>query len=327
MPRTETRQPNASFDEWMRGSAARIETALGAALPPPGGAAPILVEAMRYATLGGGKRIRPLLVFAAGELVDAPAARLDACACAVEMIHAYSLIHDDLPCMDDDDLRRGRSTTHKVYGEAQALLAGDALQALAFEVLARGLDTVSDTTVSDSATASDSDDAPRVLRAAAPVARMCMALAHAAGVDGMAAGQSIDLAAVGKLPDRAALERMHRLKTGAMLTVSATLGLMAAGTPAPAALQAITRYSEAIGLAFQVVDDVLDVVSDSATLGKTAGKDAANDKPTFVTLLGVEGAREHASRLARDARVALAGFGKRADHLVALADLIVTRIH
>lgn len=313
MPRTEQ-----AFDVWMRASSARIESALEAALPTAGGTAPILRDAMRYAALGGGKRIRPLLVLAAGEIGSAPAALLDACACAVEMVHAYSLVHDDLPCMDDDDLRRGRPTTHKVFGEAQALLAGDALQALAFEVLARALEAA--------APAAGKPVTAAAAGSGAPAVPMFVELARAAGVDGMAGGQSIDLAAVGKLPDRAALERMHRLKTGAMLSVSATLGLLAGGMPQPAALVAMKRYSEAIGLAFQVVDDVLDVVSDSATLGKTAGKDAANDKPTFVTLLGVEGAREHATQLAREANGALAVFGDRADRLVAIADLIVTRI-
>ncbi|MGE0310356.1 MAG: polyprenyl synthetase family protein [Lautropia sp.] len=306
---------SADFAAWMASTGRRCDAALEAALPAPGGAAPVLVDAMRYAALGGGKRVRPLLVHAAAALGEPPAALVDACACAVEMIHAYSLIHDDLPCMDDDDLRRGRPTTHRVYGEAQALLAGDALQALAFEVLARGL-----------ASAGEADGAGTGARGPVPAARMVVALAAAAGVGGMAGGQSIDIAAVGRLPDRASLEQMHRLKTGALLSVSATLGLLAGGEPDPDAVRAIDRYGESLGLAFQVVDDVLDVVSDSATLGKTAGKDAAHDKPTFVTLLGVDGARDLAARLAGQARDALHGFGDRAGRLAGLADLIVTRI-
>lgn len=297
-----------SLADWMKATGGQVEAALERCLPSDAHPAPLLAQAMRYAVLGGGKRIRPLLVHAAGELGRAPTDVVAACACAVELIHTYSLIHDDLPCMDDDDLRRGRPTTHKVYGEAQALLAGDALQALAFEVLATAL-------------AGASARARRL-----PAGTMLAALAHAAGVDGMAGGQSIDLAAVGKPLARDALEQMHRLKTGAMLGVSVRLGLLAGGETDATAAAAIDRYSQRVGLAFQVVDDILDVVSDSATLGKTAGKDAASDKPTYVSLMGVDAARELATRLRGEAIDALGCFGDRGARLAGLADLIVTRV-
>ena len=241
-----------------------------------------LSEAMRYAVLDGGKRLRPLLVLAACEAVRGnPEAALRA-ACAVELIHAYSLVHDDMPCMDNDVLRRGKPTVHVKFGEAGALLAGDALQALAFELLAP-----------------EGDAVPTVVQA-----RLCRLLARAAGHEGMAGGQAIDLASVGLALDESALRRMHRMKTGALLQGSVVMGAVC-GAPTPAVLDALRGYGAALGLAFQVVDDILDVTQDSATLGKTAGKDAAQSKPTYVSLMGLEGARAHADDLLAQALAAL----------------------
>jgi farnesyl diphosphate synthase len=295
-----------AFDTWSADVLARTESALDALLPRAVGADALarLHESMRYAVLGGGKRVRPLLAPAAGELTGAPAAALDRAGCAVELIHAYSLVHDDLPCMDDDVLRRGKPTVHVVYGEALAMLTGDALQALAFRAVAEAAVT----------------GVP-----AAAVVRMTAELADAAGSVGMAGGQAIDLAAVGGAPDRPALEDMHRRKTGAMLGAAVRLGAWC-GEPLDAAgSAALDDYCAAVGLAFQVVDDVLDVAADSATLGKTAGKDAANDKPTYVSLLGLGPARELAAELGAQAHRALAGFGARGARLGALADLGVHR--
>ncbi len=293
----------STFAAWLAARAQRVELALESALPPAGESPARLHEGMRYAVLGGGKRVRPLLVYAAGECTRAPDAVLDAPACAVELVHAYSLVHDDLPCMDDDVLRRGKPTVHVVYGEAQAMLVGDALQALAFEVLADALSRGA---------------------SAGAVAAMVRELARAAGSLGMAGGQSVDLAAVGVRLSREALETMHRMKTGAMLRASVMLGALA-GEHDAATLAALDRYASAIGLAFQVVDDVLDVEADSATLGKTAGKDARHDKPTYVSVIGVEASRAWAARLREHALEAVAPLGARASRLAELADLIVLR--
>ena len=273
---------DTAFRDWTAHSLTQVEAALSQWVPlsAPAG----LGEAMRYAVLDGGKRLRPLLTLAAARAV-AGAAELPAAlrsACAVELIHAYSLVHDDMPCMDNDVLRRGKPTVHVAYGEAQALLAGDALQALAFELL----------------TPEDGSVAPAVQ------ARLCAALARAAGHHGMAGGQAIDLAHVGLAMTEAALRDMHRRKTGAMLEVSVHMGALSAGADGPT-LACLQRYAQAIGLAFQVVDDILDVTADSATLGKTAGKDQANDKPTFVSLLGLAGAQAQAQTLLQDALAAL----------------------
>lgn len=291
----------SDFATWMRAQGARTEAALDAALPSTDTIPHTLHEAMRYAVLGGGKRVRPLLVHAAGEVAEAAPEACDAAACAVEMIHAYSLVHDDMPCMDDDDLRRGRPTVHKAYDEATALLVGDALQTQAFIVLA---------------------ETP----ALAPEARLKLVaeLALASGSVGMCGGQAIDLQNVGRAMTRDALEGMHRMKTGALLRASVRMGALC-GRIDPAGLAALDRYAAAVGLAFQVVDDILDVTADTATLGKTAGKDAANDKPTYVSLLGLDAARALASQLRTDAHEALAGFGARAGRLAELADLIVLR--
>ncbi len=294
----------AGFDlaVWTSRQLQRVEDALGLALAADGPAS--LGEAMRYAVQGGGKRLRPLLVLAACEAVQGQAQAALRAACAVELIHAYSLVHDDMPCMDNDVLRRGKPTVHVRFGQAQALLAGDALQALAFELL----------------TPADGVDG-------AIQARLCGLLARAAGAQGMAGGQAIDLANVGRRLDENGLRQMHHLKTGALLQASVTMGAACGDAPA-AAGQALERYGAAIGLAFQVVDDVLDVTQDSATLGKTAGKDAANDKPTYVSLLGLAGARAHADALLAQAQAHLAASGLRDTRaLAALADMLVRRTH
>ena len=265
----------------------RVEQALSAWVVgfDQAGPAAALGEAMRYSVLDGGKRLRPLLVLAACDAVGGNDAAALRAACAVELIHAYSLVHDDMPCMDNDVMRRGKPTVHVQFGEAGALLAGDALQALAFELL---------TPQGETADAVDP----------AMQARLCALLARAAGLRGMAGGQAIDLASVGKPLDSAALHEMHRLKTGALLQASvmmgAACGTLAAGSRA-AVEAALAAYGWAIGLAFQVMDDVLDVTADSATLGKTAGKDAAHDKPTFVSLMGLAGAQAYARRLLAEA--------------------------
>jgi farnesyl diphosphate synthase len=255
---------------------------------------------MRYAAQGGGKRIRPLLVFAAGELGNSNPEVLDAAAAAIEMIHAYSLVHDDLPCMDDDDLRRGRPTVHKAFDEATALLVGDALQTKAFEVLV-GTQGTAEMRLS-----------------------LIGELSKASGSLGMAGGQAIDLESVGQKIDLAALKQMHAMKTGALLSCAVRMGAITAELDA-AALLKLTQYSTALGLAFQVVDDVLDATADSQTLGKTAGKDAADDKPTYVTLMGLEYAQNQAKELQAQALDSLSGFGSSADALRALAKLVVER--
>ena len=262
-----------------------------------------LSDAMRYAVLDGGKRLRPLLVLAACEAVRGnPEAALRA-ACAVELIHAYSLVHDDMPCMDNDVLRRGKPTVHVKFGEAGALLAGDALQALAFELLAP-----------------EGDAVPAAIQA-----RLCRLLARAAGHEGMAGGQAIDLASVGIALDESALRRMHRMKTGALLQGSVMMGVACGETPATAQ-DALRSYGAALGLAFQVVDDILDVTQDSATLGKTAGKDAAQSKPTSVSLMGLDGARAHADDLLVQALASLdASHLHDTQALRALAVMVVRR--
>ena len=262
-----------------------------------------LGEAMRYAVLDGGKRLRPLLVLAAAEAVGADAPAALRAACAIELIHAYSLVHDDLPCMDNDVLRRGKPTVHVRYGQAQALLAGDALQALAFELLTP-----------------PAHEMPVQVQAA-----LCGLLARAAGYAGMAGGQAIDLASVGRHLDETALRQRHRLKTGALLQASAMMGA-ACGEPGARACEALARYGDALGLAFQVVDDILDVTADSATLGKTAGKDAAQDKPTYVSILGLERARAYAATLLEEALDALASSGLAdTQALRALAHTVIRR--
>ena len=264
-----------------------------------------LVQAMRYAVLDGGKRLRPLLVLAACEAVGGQLPAALRAACAVELIHAYSLVHDDMPCMDNDVLRRGKPTVHVQFGEATALLAGDALQALAFELLTPGDDSV-----------------PATMQAA-----LCGLLARAAGSAGMAGGQAIDLASVGCTLTERQLRDMHELKTGALLQGSVMMGA-ACGQPSPRQHQALQDYGAAIGLAFQVVDDILDVTADSATLGKTVGKDALANKPTYVSVLGLQGSRSYAQELLEQASAALRGSGLPQAHaLAALARMVVNRTH
>ena len=304
-----------NFKSWSEVRLAQVEQMLkqGIDAHAPAG----LGEAMRYAVLDGGKRLRPLLVLAAAEAVgidldaatvsDQPAANAALrAACAVELIHAYSLVHDDMPCMDNDVLRRGKPTVHVKYGEAQALLVGDGLQALAFEFLTP-LDGSTDLQVQ---------------------ALQVGLLARAAGYQGMAGGQAIDLASVGLPLTEAQLRQMHRLKTGALLLCSVQLGAVSAGKPSTAVYDALAQYAQALGLAFQVVDDVLDVTSDSATLGKTAGKDAAADKPTYVALLGLSQAQALATQLHAESLAALQASGLNATAtaaLRALANQVVER--
>ena len=291
------------FSAWSTQALARVEQALADWVPQDAPAG--LGEAMRYAVLDGGKRVRPLLVLAAAEAVGGHQGAALRAACAVELIHAYSLVHDDMPCMDNDVLRRGKPTVHVQFGEAQALLAGDALQALAFELLTPEPDQVPVATQAD----------------------LCRALARAAGASGMAGGQAIDLASVGKPLNEAQLRQMHMFKTGALLQGSVQMGAACATGPLSAvAHEGLTRYGAALGLAFQVVDDILDVTADSTALGKTAGKDAAADKPTYVSVLGLEASRALASHLGDQAQQALDHSGlPNVDLLRALADRVVNR--
>ncbi|WP_137895455.1 polyprenyl synthetase family protein [Ramlibacter sp. 2FC] len=289
---------------WSAQQAERVEQALSQWVLADGPSG--LGAAMRYAVLDGGKRLRPLLVLAASEAVGGDAQAALRAACAVELIHAYSLVHDDLPCMDNDVLRRGKPTVHVAFGEAQALLVGDALQALAFELL-----TPDDGSV-----------------ATAVQAALCRLLARAAGHAGMAGGQAIDLASVGLALSEDQLRQMHRLKTGALLQASVAMGAACAEAPASGVVAALSGYGAALGLAFQVVDDILDVTADSATLGKTAGKDAAADKPTYVSLMGLAGSQAYARSLHAEALAALEASGLpavRTAALRALADKVVHR--
>jgi farnesyl diphosphate synthase len=292
----------SDFHAWMGGIQARMETVLARLLPAAHIAPARLHGAMRYATLEGGKRVRPLLAFAAGEVSGAAPERVEIAAAAVELIHAYSLVHDDLPCMDDDSLRRGKPTVHVEFDEATALLVGDALQSLAFQLL-------SEHTLADD---------PRAQL------EMVKALALAAGSRGMAGGQQIDLESTGKALTLPELESMHIHKTGALIRAAVHLGF-ACGKASEAERQKLDKYAKAIGLAFQVVDDVLDYDASTATLGKTAGKDSRQGKPTYVSALGVSQARSLAERLRGEAHAALAAIGPRARRLGELADFIVLR--
>ncbi|WP_369976003.1 polyprenyl synthetase family protein [Xanthomonas bundabergensis] len=290
---------DAAFARWRQ----RVEAGLDAQLPAAAAAPQRLHAAMRHATLGGGKRMRPLLVYASGALFGADEAQLDAPALAVELIHAYSLVHDDLPAMDDDALRRGRPTVHVAFDEATAILAGDALQSLAFSLLA-GADAT--------------DAALRV--------RWLQTLAEAAGAAGMCGGQALDIDATGTVQPLADLQRMHALKTGALIRASVRLGALAGGADA-AALAQLDAFATALGLAFQVRDDILDVEASSEQLGKTAGKDVAQAKSTYPALLGMDGAKAKLAELAAAMRDSLHGHGARADALAALARLAVDRSH
>jgi farnesyl diphosphate synthase len=284
------------FQTWMAAIQTRTESALERFLPPATTAPGRLHEAMRYSSLGGGKRVRPLLCHAAGEIFAADAARLDAPACAVELIHAYSLVHDDLPCMDDDVLRRGKPTCHVEFDEATALLVGDALQTLAFQVLAEHGGT----------------------------SAMIALLAQASGSRGMAGGQAIDLAAVGKSLIVEELEFMHIHKTGALIRAAVLLGAHSGGADDKSLLE-LGMFAGRVGLLFQVVDDILDAEASTTTLGKTAGKDAAQNKPTYVSLLGLADAKRKAAELRSEAKATLSRFGDRARRLLELTDYIVDR--
>ncbi len=281
----------------------RTERALDRYLPASELPPATLHEAMRYATLGGGKRLRALLCHAAGELVGAEPEVLDGAACAIEMVHAYSLVHDDLPAMDNDLLRRGQPTVHVRYGEAMAILVGDALQAEAFVAIGE------------------------LPVPAAQRVTLLQELARASSSQGLVGGQAIDLASVGYVLPREELERMHRMKTGALLRAAVFMGAQSGPQPlAPELRAGLDDYQRAVGLAFQVVDDVLDVTTDAATLGKTPGKDAQDHKPTYVSLLGLDASRELAEQLADRAHAALLPLGPEAAHLDALIDMIVHRV-
>ena len=291
--------PDLAWAVWCGERQRRVEDVLARALPAADRPPVPLSQAMRYAVLDGGKRMRPLLAYAAGELVAAPPDRVDCVAAAVELVHAYSLVHDDLPCMDDDALRRGKPSCHVAFGEAMALLAGDALQALAFGVLAQG--------------------------GLADAGSACALLADASGVRGMAGGQAVDLASVGATLAQPELESMHRMKTGALIRASVRLGAACGRPLADGEAAALDAYAAAAGLAFQVVDDVLDVEGSAASLGKTAGKDVAAGKLTYVKCYGVAAARTRAQAEADRAVDALSVFGHEADWLRDLARFVVRR--
>ncbi|WP_284395330.1 polyprenyl synthetase family protein [Dyella lipolytica] len=292
--------PKPELSPALRALIARAEHALGEALPSEDLPPIELHRAMRYAVLGGGKRLRPLLTYATGHALGNDGPELDAPACAVELIHAYSLVHDDLPAMDDDAMRRGRPTCHIVFGEAMAILAGDALQALAFEILARG----------NRARGMD----------------MLSTLGHACGAEGMAGGQALDLTAVGRSLTVTELEHMHACKTGALIRASVQLGALTAGADAQA-IEGLNRYATAVGLAFQVRDDILDVEGESAVIGKTAGKDAAAGKPTFPSIIGLDASRARLAELIDTALGAIAPFGERGVLLRELAHYAANRVH
>jgi farnesyl diphosphate synthase len=303
-------KPNAEFDAWVRAEVDAVEAALQAWVPENAPAG--LGVAMRYGVLDGGKRLRPLLVLAAAQAVHGHGEAAMRASVAVELIHAYSLVHDDMPCMDNDVLRRGKPTVHVQFGEAQAMLAGDAMQALAFEVLTPPADEVS--------AAGGFVGVPPALQA-----RLCSLLARSAGHAGMAGGQAIDLASIGVQLDERSLRDMHHRKTGALLQASVLMGA-ACGEVSAAQWSALAEYGDALGLAFQVVDDILDVTQASSTLGKTAGKDLDNNKPTYVTVLGLDAARRHANELRDKAQAALARSGLvDAAWLSLLADRVVER--
>ena len=294
---------NDSTSVWLQRSTERVDQAILRYFDDQVSVASGLKTAMHYAATGGGKRVRPLLIYATASLTGKElnqVAGLDACAVAIELFHTYSLVHDDLPCMDNDDLRRGRPTVHKAFDEASALLVGDALQTMAFQLIAQ----------------SALNDAQKV--------EVITSLSMAGGMAGMAGGQAIDLASVGKQLTQNELEQMHRLKTGALLRAAVQIGAISIDLNEQEK-KSLDVFASALGLAFQVVDDVLDASSDSQTLGKTAGKDAAANKPTFVSLMGLEGAREFATQLHEEALDSLSIWGDNADLLRAIAGKVVNR--
>lgn len=292
------------FVQRVSGYLERVNAALERWLPGPDIPPAPLHQAMRYAVMAGGKRFRPLLIYATGEVLGIEPARLDGPAAAVEMIHAYSLVHDDLPAMDNDDLRRGQPTCHKAYGEATAILAGDALQVLAFEVLTR--------------------DRDMAVGAQARL-RMIELLARASGSRGMAGGQALDLAAAGTRPDIQSLERIHAAKTGALIRASVLLAAGAARELEPEQRERLAHYGRCVGLAFQIHDDILDVAGNTEVLGKPRGSDSQRDQPTYVTVLGLDGARARARELHGEACAALESFGEAAEPLRWLSEQVVTR--
>jgi farnesyl diphosphate synthase len=296
-------QGNMRFEVWMKEVAARMETVLDGVLPAAARPPTRLHEAMRYAVLGGGKRVRPLLAIGGGEVTGAEMWRCELAGAAVELVHAYSLIHDDLPCMDDDVLRRGKPTVHVQFDEATAMLAGDALQPLAFQILAEN---------------KLADDPAIQLE-------MVRMLGLASGSCGMAGGQAIDLASVGQQLTETELENMHIHKTGALIRASVMLGAHCGAPLSAADTQHLEHYAKAVGLLFQVVDDILDATASTATLGKTANKDADHDKPTYVSILGLPGAKRRVNDLLQEANDALSGFSTRATRLRELAQFIVSR--
>jgi farnesyl diphosphate synthase len=294
---------NESTSLWLQRSTERVDQAILKYFDDQVSATSGLKAAMHYAATGGGKRVRPLLIYATASLMGkelSQVAGVDACAVAVELFHTYSLVHDDLPCMDNDDLRRGRPTVHKAFDEASALLVGDALQTMAFQLIAQ----------------SALNDAQKV--------QVITSLSMAGGMAGMAGGQAIDLASVGKQLTQNELELMHRLKTGALLRAAVQIGAIAINLNEQEK-KSLDKFASALGLAFQVVDDVLDASSDSQTLGKTAGKDAAANKPTFVSLMGLDGAREFVRKLHQEALDSLGIWGDNADLLRAIASKVVNR--
>lgn len=301
-------QQASSFNDWMHTMQLRMENVLDMHLQPATTSPIRLHEAMRYATMGGGKRVRALLAYAAGEFCGADSNKIDVPAAAVEIIHAFSLVHDDLPCMDNDDLRRGKPTAHKQYGDAMALLVGDALQSLAFQIISQD----------------------KQLKSATQKLKMLHILALASGSRGMAGGQAIDIDSIGIPLSRAELEHMHIQKTGALIRAAALLGAYSADKPKDDKIlndkiSAIDHFAKSIGLAFQVVDDILDAEADTQTLGKTAGKDQLHDKSTYVTILGLSSAKQLASELHANAMAALSFYGREADSLRQLANFITQR--
>ena len=301
-----TTSPSENFVEILKSYQQRVDAALLSLLPAEEGSNNSLPAAMKYAVTNGGKRVRPVLAYATGKALGIPLTRVDVAAAALEMMHAYSLVHDDLPAMDDDDLRRGKPTCHKAFDEATAILAGDALQALAFTVLALNPDTE----VSDSAKL-----------------QMVKVLGEASGANGMAAGQAIDLESVGRQLTLKELENMHNHKTGALIKASVSLPAMLSVDTDAAMLERLDKYAGAVGLCFQIVDDILDVVSDTETLGKTQGADIALNKPTYPALLGLDGARAHAQNMHQTALSAIDGLGDDFDQLRMLSHYIVDRTY
>lgn len=301
---TETAELDGALKDYRR----RVNAALLERLPPVDGASPRLADAMHYAVTVGGKRVRPILTYATGRALGLPGTMLDDAACAVEMLHAYSLVHDDLPAMDDDDLRRGQPTCHRRFDEATAILAGDALQALAFTLLA-------------------GPQEPRKEPSPSAAARLSMVriLGEASGAGGMAAGQAIDLEAVGKTLSLEQLETMHRHKTGALIRASVRLAVAVQSDAGHELDERLDGYAAAVGLSFQIVDDILDVTSDTETLGKAQGADIALDKPTYPSLLGLDGARRHADSMHEQALACLDGLGASFDELRSLSAFVIER--